>query len=113
LLRADPGPEWKGKDAVKKTGKALTQPSPTGRGLITDKPSPAWGRGLGEGGVHHLPVSATFLTKAGVRWATFKHHATVWLHACSGNTRNTASSCFDGLSMRKKDRSAFSQPSSS
>jgi len=29
--------------------KALTQPSPTGRGLRRNKPSPPWGRGLGEG----------------------------------------------------------------
>jgi hypothetical protein len=45
--------------AVRRDGiknKALTQPSPTGRGLRkTIKPSPPWGRGLGEGVIHEPP----------------------------------------------------------
>ncbi len=42
-------PAYAGNTDVERKNKALTQPSPSGRGLRTDKPSPPWGRGLGEG----------------------------------------------------------------
>ena len=42
-------PAFAGNTDVGRKNKALTQPSPSGRGLRTIKPSPPWGRGLGEG----------------------------------------------------------------
>ena len=54
----------------RKKNKALTQPSPTGRGLRSEKPSPPWGRGLGEGDVPRTN-----------RWCE-----RIWVPAFAGNT---------------------------
>ena len=66
-----------------KTNKALTQPSPTGRGLIGSNPRPPGG----EGWVRGITPTfyAAFPANAGLQMAASRLCVCVWVPACAGN----------------------------
>ena len=63
------GPRLRGERGVETKNKALTPPSPTGRGLRKNKPSPPGGRGLGEGVFRPPTLPNHNLIEADLAWA--------------------------------------------